>query len=82
MNRGLGTGEYGQFTFLDMVSITSFLVGILNLNENLTQGDKQDILSELSNKADILLKEIHTHLAKQDKKIDLILNKLEELNRE
>lgn len=82
MNQGLGSGEFGQFTFLDMVSITSFLVGIMNLNENLTQGDKQDILSELSNKADALLKEIHAHLEEQDKKIDLILEKLEELNRE
>ena len=82
MNQGLGSGEFGQFTFLDMVSITSFLVGIMNLNENLTQGDKQDILSELSNKADVLLKEIHAHLEEQDRKIDLILEKLEELNRE
>ena len=80
MNKGLGSGEYGQFTFLDTVSLTSFLIGVMNLSENLTQGDKQDILSEFSNKADILLKEIHTHLEEQDKKIDLIVNKLEELS--
>lgn len=79
MNRqGLGSGEYGQFTFLDTVSIISFLVGVMNLNENLTQGDKQDILSEFSNKADLLLKEIHTHLEEQDKKIDSIIQLLEE----
>lgn len=77
---GLGSGVNGQFTFLDIVSLISFFIGLENLNENLTQGDKQDLMSELSNKAEILLKEIHAHLESQDDKIDLILKKLEELS--
>ena len=74
--KGLGSGENGEFTFLDMLNILSFLIGTMNLNENLTQGDKQDLLEEFSTKADILLKEIHSHLEKQDNKLDKILEDL------
>lgn len=73
---GLGSGENGQFTFLDTISLISFMIGIMNLNENLTQGDKQDLLETFSQKADDLLTEIHSHLEKQDIKIDKILEEL------
>ena len=79
--KGLGSGENGEFTFLDMLSILSFLIGTMNLNENLTQGDKQDLLEEFSTKADILLKEIHSHLEKQDNKLDKILEEISNDNR-
>ena len=42
----------------------------------MTQSDKQDLQKELSDKADLLLKEIHQHLEQQDKKIDEILRRL------
>ena len=78
---GLGNGENGQFTFLDTLNIISFFIGIMNLNENLGQGDKQDLLEEFSKKADVLLKEIHGHLADQDRKINKILEELRNDNR-
>ena len=73
---GLGSGENGQFTFLDMISLISFMIGLMNFNENLTQGDKQDLLETFSQKADDLLNEIHSHLQEQDDKIDKILEEL------
>lgn len=73
---GLGSGENGQFTFLDTISLISFMIGIMNLNENLTQGDKQELMEEFSRKADVLLNEIHGHLADQDNKIDKILEEI------
>jgi hypothetical protein len=76
MKQGLGNGYNGQFTFLDTLNIISFCVGLMNLDENLGQGDKQDILEEFSKKADDLLNEIHNHLQKQDDKIDRILEVL------
>ena len=76
MYRGLGSGDNGEFTFLDIINLTSFLVGMLNFNENLTQGDKQYLLETFSQKADSLLKEIHSHLQEQDEKIDIILEEL------
>ena len=65
-----------QLSFIDMLSIASFAIGLENLEENLTQGDKQDLQKDLSDKADLLLKEIHEHLEQQDKKIDEILRRL------
>lgn len=73
---GLGSGESGQLTFLDTINLISFMIGVMNLNENLTQGDKQDLLKTFSQKADNLLNEIHSHLKDQDRKIDQILEEL------
>ena len=44
----LGSGESGEFTFLDMLSIASFLVGVENLDMNLTQDDKQDFMLRIT----------------------------------
>lgn len=70
---GFGSGENGQLTFLDIISIISFLIDIENLELNATQDDMARIQRELSNKAELLLTEIHGHLEKQDKKLDKIL---------
>lgn len=75
-NKGLGSGENGEFTFLDTLSLISFMIGLMNLNENLTQGDKQELMGTLSEQADKLLNEIHRHLQEQDEKIDKILEEL------
>lgn len=69
----LGSGENGQFTFLDIIGITSFIVGLLNLEENLTQGDKQDLMNSLDEHIQSVLTEIHSHLDIQDEKINKIL---------
>ena len=58
---------------LDAITLLSFIISIINLDENLGQSDKQDLLQEFSSKADTLLKEIHNHLQEQDEKIDRIL---------
>ena len=76
MNQGLGSGENGEFTFLDTLNILSFCIGMMNLNENLTQGDKQDLQKQLSEKTELLLSEIHSHLEDQDRKIDKIMEAL------
>lgn len=65
-----------QFGILDVLNIMSFCIGLMNLDENLNQRDKQEILNEFSQKADVLLKDIHSHLAEQDKKIDKILEEI------
>ena len=36
---GLGSGDNGEFTFLDIISIISFCVGLQNLDLNLQQED-------------------------------------------
>lgn len=68
-----------QLDLLDILNIMSFVIGLMNLDENLTQGDKQELMEELSNKADLLLTEIHNHLEKQDEKLDRIIKMLGEI---
>lgn len=62
----MGSGNNGEFTFMDVLSIMSFMIGVKNLDLNVTQEDAQRLQSELSEKTDLLLKEIHGHLEKQD----------------
>lgn len=75
--KGLGSGDNGEFTFLDIITLVSFYIGIMNYDENLTQSDKQELENQLSNKIDLLLNEIHGHLEMQDKKIDYIIERLQ-----
>ena len=66
-----------QLDFIDTLSIASFVIGLMNLGENLTQGDKQELQKDLADKADRLLMELHAHLEQQDVKLDAIAQRLE-----
>ena len=70
--------DNGQLDFLDLISIASFVIALQNLDENITQSDKADLQEDLANKADLLLKEIHNHLEKQDTILKQILKELEQ----
>ena len=63
-----------QYDLLDVLNILSFVIGLLNYDENLTQNDKQELLEELDNQTATLLEEIHAHLEEQDIKLEEILN--------
>ena len=67
----IGSGADGNLTLLDLLTIVSFFVGLENLSMNITQEDVQQT-------ADLILKEIHSHLESQDEKIDKILEVLHE----
>lgn len=54
---------------LDAMSTISFLIGIMNLTENISQTDVQNLVENAIN-------DVHNHLLEQDKKIDKILKKL------
>ena len=70
--------ENRQLTFIDLLSVLSFLIGIENLEANLDQNDKADLQHDLTVTAERLLGEIHAHLETQDRKIDDIISRLEE----
>lgn len=65
--------------FINAVNVLSFLIDVLNYKENLTQSDKSDILQNSQNISDQIINKIDNHLQEQDRKINLILQKLEEL---
>ena len=65
-----------ELKFLDLLNIASFCIGVMNLNQNLTQTDKQDLKDKLDQELKILVDDIHNHLREQDQKIDKILSLL------
>ena len=77
---GLGSGDNGQFTFLDTIGLISFLIGLQNLELNVGQNDlaeqTQDIDTKAKTHIDNALTEIHSHLEMQDKKLDNILERV------
>lgn len=62
--------------FIDALSVASFLIGLQNLELNITQEDFQQMMSSIDKKTETLLTEIHGHLEQQDEKIDEILRRL------
>ena len=76
----LGSGEQGEYTFLDIISIISFVVGLQNLELNITQEslDKQtaELKEQVDNEVSVALAEIHSHLEMQDDNLHLIMERL------
>ena len=82
---GLGSGDCGEFTFIDLLAIAGFFVGLQNLDLNIDQNDMDAQTREISERANNLvqsaLSEIHSHLQIQDEKIDKILEALHETDK-
>lgn len=78
----IGSGQNGELTGIDILSVLSFLIGIKNLDLNIDQNDMdaqtRDINERASKLVNSAISEIHEHLEKQDRKIDVILQKLGE----
>lgn len=72
----LGSGPNGEFTFLDMISIISFCVGLQNLELNIAQEDLDNQTQELDSRLHSVVDDIHKHLQEQDRKIDIILSEV------
>lgn len=69
----IGSGDFGELTFLDFISLMSFFIGLQNLDLNVTQDtiDKQtqDLQAELQK----AIEDIHSHLQLQDDKLNMIM---------
>lgn len=53
----------------------------MNLQENLTQNDKQELMDDIDRKTKNLLNQIHEHLKNQDKKLDKIYEMVYNINK-
>lgn len=74
--RNIGSGNNGEWTFLDIITLISFCIGLQNLDLNVTQDDAQALQQRTDANAKLILEEIHKHLEEQDKKIDYIIERL------
>ena len=73
-----GSGVNGELTMLDILAIISFLISVLNLDENLSQSDKSDLLNNLQEETSVIINEINSHLIEQDEKLNTIIKLLED----
>lgn len=64
--------RYNQ-DMLDTLTLVSFLVGVANYNENLTQSDKDDIMRHLDQQTRDILARVETSLEKQNDMLREIL---------
>ena len=67
-----------QFDFLDSLAVLSFLIGVKNLDLNITQNDLQGHTETLDKALRKQVEEIHAHLEKQDKLLQDLLLELHE----
>lgn len=74
---GFGSGNNGEWTFLDILTVMSFCIGLQNLDLNIAQEDLDNQTQELDRKLRIVVDDIHRHLKDQDKKIDEILRRMD-----
>ena len=63
---------------MDLINIVSFVVGLQNLDLNISQNDLDNQTEQLDKKLRSNVDEIHRHLEKQDAKIDFIIRELTE----
>ena len=65
--------------FMDALSLASFALGMENLEQNLTQNDKDDLMSKLDQQTTDVLEDIHRELEAQNVVLRDIYNKLDEI---
>ena len=58
----IGSGSDGQLTFLDIVALLSFYIGLENLDLNIGQSDLDRQTQELDARLRENIKDIHDHL--------------------
>ena len=64
-------------SFLDAVALVSFIVGVMNYKENLTQSDKDDIMNHLDQQTKDILGEVQRALEEQNEMLRDILEWLD-----
>ncbi len=65
-------GEEKRWNLLDAMTFVGFFLGVANYGENISQSDLQETMGNV-------LKDVHRHLEEQDKKLNDILEMLNEL---
>ena len=60
--------------FLDTLSVVSFIIGVMNYQENLTQSDKADLVQQFNQKLEELLQRLEKDIDEQNEMLEEILN--------
>lgn len=73
----MGSGKNGEWTFLDLITLISFVIGLENLELNVSQDDLQKESERLDKSMRENVEEIHRHLEVQDRKLNQIMELLD-----
>lgn len=63
---------------LDAIAIASFFLSMKNYEENLSQSDKDDLMSKFDEQTKDILNQLNEEIEKQNQMLEKILKKLEE----
>lgn len=66
--------------FLDTLSVVSFIIGVMNYQENLTQSDKADLVQQFNQKIEELLQRLEKDIDEQNEMLEEILSILRSHN--
>lgn len=66
--------------FLDILTYLQFAITLANYEQNLEQSDNDDIMYALDQKTNNLIERLQQDLARQDKMLKQILDRLEKIN--
>lgn len=64
--------------FIDTLSVMSFVIGLMNYDENLSQSDKDDMIHQMNVKMQELLERLEDDLEEQNKMLREIIQLLKE----
>jgi len=67
--------------FIDAISLISFMVGIANYDENLSQSDKADLMKSFDEKTNEMLTRLEKDIDDQNEMIKDITNRLDRIER-
>ena len=67
---------YNNQDFMNTLQLVSFIIGWMNLQENLTQNDKADIMNRLDQQTKDILGKVEESLEKQNEMLKEILDAL------
>lgn len=62
--------------FMNAINIASFMIGMMNYNENLTQNDKDDIMRGIDQQTKEILENVQQALEEQNRMLKMIIEKL------
>lgn len=75
INKGMRNND----DFMDAIAIVSFLVGLANYQENLTQTDKDEMMQRLDTRMNAVLDRLEKDLEEQNKMLNEIIDKIKEI---
>ena len=61
---------------MDMLAVMSFIIGMANYGENLTQNDKDDLMNRLDKQTKDILDRVESALEEQNKMLKSIMDRL------